>query len=109
LDQLDLVLLRPDGSLHGLELKAATPKNPLVKRDHNHVIVGGEVNDAFGQAINYLRELDESRHQILAEWRIDCRRASMTIVMGTASLPGTASLQRKPTRQSGPTTLTTPV
>lgn len=88
-DELDLVLLRPDGSLHGVELKKATIKGPLVKRDHNHVIVSSEVNDAFGQAINYLRALDESRHQILAEWKVDCRRASMTIVIGRSESPGT--------------------
>lgn len=88
LDKLDLVLLRPDGSLHGVELKKAAPDGPLVKRDHSHVIVGAEVNDAFGQAINYLRALDESRHQILAEWGIDCRRASMTIVIGRSESPG---------------------
>jgi hypothetical protein len=87
-DELDLVLLRHDGSLHGVELKKATLKKPLAKRDHSHVIVGGEVSDAYGQAINYLRELDESRHQILAQWKIDCRRASMTIVIGRSSAPG---------------------
>ncbi|MFJ9615649.1 Shedu anti-phage system protein SduA domain-containing protein [Streptomyces noursei] len=80
-DQLDLSLLRPDGTLHGVELKRAHIKD-LVKAQRNHLIVGPKVNEAVGQAMNYLRELDERRSQILVDFDIDCRRASMTVVIG---------------------------
>ncbi|MFE4828739.1 Shedu anti-phage system protein SduA domain-containing protein [Streptomyces sp. NPDC056672] len=80
-DQLDLSLLRPDGTLHGVELKRAHIKN-LVKVQRNHLIVGPKVNEAMGQAMNYLVELDERRSQILVDFGIDCRRASMTVVIG---------------------------
>lgn len=80
-DQLDLTLLRPDGTLHGVELKKANVER-LVTGQRNHLIVGAEVNKAVGQAINYLRELDEKRPQILVDLGIDCRRASMTVVIG---------------------------
>ncbi|MEU0986439.1 Shedu anti-phage system protein SduA domain-containing protein [Streptomyces sp. NPDC005953] len=80
-DQLDLSLLRPDGTLHGVELKRAHVKD-LVKAHRNHLIVGPKVNEAVGQAMNYLRELDERRSQILVDFDIDCRRTSMTVVIG---------------------------
>ncbi|WP_078853907.1 Shedu anti-phage system protein SduA domain-containing protein [Streptomyces sp. FxanaA7] len=80
-DQLDLSLLRPDGTLHGVELKRAHIKN-LVKVQRNHLIIGPKVNEAVGQAMNYLVELDERRSQILVDFGIDCRRASMTVVIG---------------------------
>ncbi|WP_161500733.1 Shedu anti-phage system protein SduA domain-containing protein [Embleya scabrispora] len=81
LDQLDLSLIRPDGTLHGVEIKKAEIKN-LVKRLRNHRIPGIEVHEAVNQAMNYLVSLDEQRHTILAEFGIDCRRASMTVVIG---------------------------
>ncbi|PNG93448.1 Shedu anti-phage system protein SduA domain-containing protein [Streptomyces malaysiensis] len=80
-DQLDLALLRPDGTLHGVELKKANIKR-LVTGQRSHLIIGTEVNKAVGQAMNYLRELDEKRPQILVDLGIDCRRASMTVVVG---------------------------
>lgn len=84
-DQLDVALIRPDGTLHGVELKQASIKK-LVTGHRSHLIVGPEVHAAVGQAMNYLRELDEKRHQILADLRIDCRRASMTVVIGHSGL-----------------------
>ncbi|MFD9246356.1 Shedu anti-phage system protein SduA domain-containing protein [Streptomyces sp. NPDC059556] len=80
-DQLDLVLLRPDGTLHGVELKKASVPS-LVTRHRNHLIAGREVDKAKGQALNYLCELDEKRAQILVDLKIDPRRASMTVVIG---------------------------
>jgi hypothetical protein len=82
-DQLDLSLIRPDGSLHGVELKLANiPK--LVKKHRNHFIVDSPVNEAVGQAGNYLRSLDEHYAHIRLERGIDCRRTSMTVVIGCA-------------------------
>lgn len=80
-DQLDLTLLRPDGTLHGVELKKANIDR-LVTVQRNHLIVGHEINKAVGQAMNYLRELDEKRSQLLVDLGIDARRASMTVVIG---------------------------
>ncbi|WFG46219.1 Shedu anti-phage system protein SduA domain-containing protein [Pseudonocardia alni] len=81
LDQFDIVLIRADGSLHLIEIKQANiPK--LVVPDHNHWIVGDDVHKAVGQSMNYLRSLDEQRAQILADFGIDCRRASATVVLG---------------------------
>ncbi|WP_326666974.1 Shedu anti-phage system protein SduA domain-containing protein [Streptomyces canus] len=80
-DQLDLALIRPDGTLHGVELKRANIKK-LVTGHRSHLIPGPEVHEAVCQATNYLRELDEKRAQILIDLGIDCRRASMTVVIG---------------------------
>jgi len=80
-DQLDLTLLRPDGTLHGVEIKKANVDR-LVTGQRNHLIVGHEINKAVGQAMNYLRELDEKRPQLLVDLGIDARRASMTVVIG---------------------------
>ncbi|MEU8507894.1 Shedu anti-phage system protein SduA domain-containing protein [Streptomyces brevispora] len=80
-DQLDLTLLRPDGTLHGVELKKANIDH-LVTGQRNHLIVGHAINKAVGQAMNYLRELDEKRSQLLVDLGIDARRASMTVVVG---------------------------
>jgi hypothetical protein len=94
LDQLDLALLRPDNTLHGVELKKANIKG-LVAGEHNHLIPGTEVHKAVGQAMNYLRELDEKRPQILVDLEIDCRRASMTIVIGHSGLVTTGATRQE--------------
>lgn len=81
LDQFDIALIRADNSLHLVEIKQANiPK--LIVADHSHWIVGDDVHKAVSQAMNYLRSLDEQRSQILADFGIDCRRASATIVLG---------------------------
>lgn len=82
-DQLDLSLLRPDGSLHGVEIKKARIER-LLKKQRSHFIFGYEVYAALGQAMNYQRSLDEQRAQILAEHRIDTRRSTMSVVIGSA-------------------------
>jgi antiviral defense system Shedu protein SduA len=83
-EQLDIPLIRGDGTLHGVEIKKANIKT-LVVRNHNHLGVGAHVHNAVVQAMNYLRELDEHRHIVLGKHRVDCRRASMTIVIGDSS------------------------
>jgi hypothetical protein len=85
LDQLDLTLLRPDGSLHGVELKQANIKRLVVKH-RSRFIVGPEVHEAASQAMNYICELDERRSQILVDFGIDSRRASFTVVIGHRNL-----------------------
>lgn len=81
LDQLDLPLIRNDGSLHIVELKQAKiPK--LIVNHRNHLAVGEEVSLAVSQAMNYLVGLDEQRAQILTDLKVDVRRATATIVVG---------------------------
>ncbi|MEU3030015.1 Shedu anti-phage system protein SduA domain-containing protein [Streptomyces incarnatus] len=89
-DQLDLALLRPDGTLHGVELKQANIKR-LVVKPRSHFIVGREVHEAASQAMNYLRELDERRSQILVDFGVDIRRASFTVVIGHRNLTTTGA------------------
>jgi hypothetical protein len=80
-DEIDIPLLRGDGSLHVIELKkAAIPY--LVEAPRSHCTVGPEVHKAVTQAANYLRSLDENRASILADHGIECRRASATVLIG---------------------------
>lgn len=80
-DSLDIPLLRPDGSLHVVELKKAQiPK--LIVKNHSHGSVGEDINLAVGQTMNYLRSLDEERYTILGKYEIDPRRASATVIIG---------------------------
>jgi len=80
-DILDLTLVRHDGSLHAVELKqACIPR--LLYTNHGVPTVGREVWDAFTQAMNYLTVLDEQQLSIERLLGADCRRASMTVVIG---------------------------
>ncbi|UYM05485.1 Shedu anti-phage system protein SduA domain-containing protein [Solicola gregarius] len=95
-DVLDVPLLRPDGSLHVVELKAANaPK--LVEQyrgakdrsvgvgglqEDVPLVVGAEANRAVGQVMSYLTHLDESRDTVLSRFKIDTRRASATVLIG---------------------------
>ncbi len=81
LDQLDIPLLRADGSLHIVELKRANiPK--LIIQHRNHVVPGEDVHLAVGQAMNYLRALDEQAAQIRQDLGVDVRRATASVVLG---------------------------
>lgn len=81
LDQLDIPLLRADGSLHIVELKRANiPK--LIIPHRNHLVPGEDVHLAVGQAMNYLRALDEQAAQIRQDIGVDVRRATATVVVG---------------------------
>ncbi len=94
-DVLDIPLLRADGSLHVVELKAANipklvrrhrgPARPDVAsttREELSLIVGSEVHEAVGQVMNYLAHLDEDRDRILSRFKIEARRASATVLIG---------------------------
>ncbi|MEV7213507.1 hypothetical protein AB0O31_10510 [Kitasatospora cineracea] len=86
-DQLDLTLLRPDGTVHGVEIKLAWIRH-LIIGDHEHRSLGAAVHRAIGQAMDYLVSLDEERHSILVKRaKIDTRRASMTVVIGHSKFP----------------------
>jgi hypothetical protein len=92
---LDIPLLRPDGSLHVVELKGAKvselvkqhrgtahPQVVAGQREEVPLIVGLEVHKAVGQVMNYLCQLDEDRDRILTRFKIDARRASATVLIG---------------------------
>ena len=94
-DVLDIPLLRADGSLHVVELKGANipslvrryrgpvdPQEVAGRREELPLIVGTEVHEAVGQAMNYLCHLDEDRDHILTRFKIDVRRASATVLIG---------------------------
>ena len=81
LNEVDIPLIRSDGTIHVVELK--TPVVPDLVREHrNDLIVGDMVNEAVGQLANYLKALDEQRHTILNELGIECRRSFGTVVLG---------------------------
>jgi hypothetical protein len=90
LDELDIPLIKYDGSLHIVELKKANIPR-LVRMPRSHWVVGPEINEAVVQAMSYLRSLDENRANILAELDLDCRRASATIVIGDPIFVGDAT------------------
>lgn len=94
-DVLDIPLLRPDGSLHVVELKGANipslvrrHRGPEARletgrgREEVPLIVGPAVHEAVGQAMNYLCHLDEDRDHILAKFNIETRRTSATVLIG---------------------------
>lgn len=94
-DVLDIPLLRADGSLHVVELKGANipslirryrgPTLPQEVRGHREelpLIVGTEVHEAVGQAMNYLCHLDEERDHILSRFKVETRRAFATVLIG---------------------------
>jgi hypothetical protein len=78
--ELDLPLLRPDGSLHVVELKRANVK--LVTHQRSRLIPNALVHRAVGQVMNYLLILDELRDDIQNHYGIDARRARGTVVIG---------------------------
>lgn len=97
-DRMDIPLLRPDGSLHVVELKGARIPTLVEQyrgtKDRQEVageleevplVVSSEVNRAVGQVMNYLTRLDEQRDHILNRTKIDVRRASATVLIGHPS------------------------
>lgn len=78
--EFDIPLIRPDGSLHIVELKRANVR--VVTHQRGKFIPNNEVHRAVGQVMNYLVSIDEHRSQILDKWDIDVRRAHATVVVG---------------------------
>jgi hypothetical protein len=85
--EVDIPLLRADGSLHIVELKRAMGlAPPLVVRQGASFVPAADVHHAVMQAVMYLVGLDENRHQIRAEFGIEARRASATVLIGHPAL-----------------------
>ncbi|MCK1817399.1 DUF4263 domain-containing protein [Streptomyces sp. XM4011] len=89
-DEVDVPLIRGDGSLHIVELKrAAGLSGPLVKQHRGAWVPTAHVHDAVSQAVNYLLGLDEHRDRIRREFGIETRRASAVVLIGHPSVqPG---------------------
>ncbi|MFW6692852.1 Shedu anti-phage system protein SduA domain-containing protein [Streptomyces sp. MAR4 CNX-425] len=86
-DEIDLPLIRGDGSLHVVELKRAmSMRGPLVKRYRGAWVPTAAVHDAVGQAVNYLVGLDEDRQRIFEDLGIETRRASAIVLIGHPAL-----------------------
>ncbi|MBE8518646.1 DUF4263 domain-containing protein [Amycolatopsis sp. H6(2020)] len=79
--EVDVPLLRPDGSLHVVELKRANTH--LVRKYRAFgLIVDRGVHEAVSQVANYLTAFDEDRNAIRGRYGIESRRASGTVVIG---------------------------
>ncbi|MEU6530458.1 Shedu anti-phage system protein SduA domain-containing protein [Streptomyces sp. NPDC046928] len=86
MDEYDIPLFCADGSIHIVELKGSYIKK-LVERQRSHLIPGKEVHKAVGQAMNYLRDLDEAGAAMETYYRrngieYDLCRARATVVIG---------------------------
>ncbi|MFE6156152.1 Shedu anti-phage system protein SduA domain-containing protein [Streptomyces sp. NPDC057889] len=87
LDEYDIPLVEGNGALHIVELKGPKIKD-LVKRHRNHLIVGGEVHQAVGQLMNYLKQLDQQGAAMEQAFRnehgveYDMSRLCGTVVIG---------------------------
>jgi hypothetical protein len=81
LDQLDIVLVTGNGSIHVVELKKANIPR-LVREHRNHYIVGNDVHEAVAQTENYLESLDGEAHTIKSKMGFEARRAFATVVIG---------------------------
>ncbi|MER8030941.1 Shedu anti-phage system protein SduA domain-containing protein [Streptomyces bauhiniae] len=86
MDDYDIPLFCADGSIHIVELKGSyIPR--LVERHRSHLIPGREVHQAVGQAVNYLRDLDEAGASMETYYKrngidYDLSRARATVVIG---------------------------
>jgi antiviral defense system Shedu protein SduA len=80
--EIDIPLIRADGSMQIVEIKRAMGIGNIVKRHRGKWLPSHEVHDAVGQAINYLVELDENRQYIANEFGYDTRRASAIVLIG---------------------------
>lgn len=78
--EVDIPLLRPDGSLCVVELKKANTQ--VVTHYGKAPVVTANVHRAIGQASNYLVGLDENRHDILTDHFVDTRRANAMVLIG---------------------------
>ncbi|ROS38934.1 uncharacterized protein DUF4263 [Amycolatopsis thermoflava] len=81
-DEVDIPLVRGDGSLQIVELKRSRAIRAIVKRHRGSLVPTSEVHDAVAQAVNYLVGLDENRSRIREEFGIETRRASALVLIG---------------------------
>lgn len=81
-NEMDIPLLRADGSLHVVELKCAMGARRIIKQHRGTWVPAAEVHDAAAQAVNYLVGLDEHRSAIRSATGIETRRSTATVLIG---------------------------
>nr|WP_253268121.1 Shedu anti-phage system protein SduA domain-containing protein [Streptomyces asoensis] len=89
-DELDIPLIRGDGTLQIVEIKRSMAlRGPLVKRHRGSWVPSAQIHDAVGQALNYLVNLDEHRLRIRDQFALETRRARALVLIGhPAAQPG---------------------
>jgi hypothetical protein len=100
MDGYDIPLFCADGSIHIVELKGSYITK-LVERQRSHLIPGRDVHQAVGQAMNYLRDLDEAGASMETFYKrngieYDLCRARATVVIGNpdhVNIPADESLK----------------
>ena len=89
-DEVDIPLIRGDGTLQIVEIKRSMAlRGSLVKRHRSGWVPSAQVHDAVGQALNYLVHLDEHRLRIREQFGLETRRARALVLIGhPAAQPG---------------------
>ncbi|MFI6012446.1 Shedu anti-phage system protein SduA domain-containing protein [Streptomyces sp. NPDC051243] len=89
-DEVDIPLIRGDGTLQIVEIKRSMAlRGSLVKRHRSGWVPSAQVHDAVGQALNYLVHLDEHRLRIRDQFGLEARRARALVLIGhPAAQPG---------------------
>lgn len=105
MDDYDIPLFCTDGSIHIVELKGSYITD-LVVRHRSHLIAGTKVHEAVGQAVNYLRDLDEAGASMETYYKrngleYDLSRARATVVIGN---PEFVNIPADPKRKLGAAT-----
>lgn len=80
-DQIDIPIMRGDGSMVVVELKRASAAS-IARNDHGYPVLTGEVHLAVQQAQRYLYELDRCADTLLIKHGFDARRATALVVIG---------------------------
>jgi hypothetical protein len=89
-DEVDIPLIRGDGTLQIVEIKRSMAlRGPLVKPHRGSWVPSAQIHDAVGQALNYLVNLDEHRLRIRDQFALETRRAHALVLIGhPAAQPG---------------------
>ena len=86
-DDINVPLIRPDGSLDIVELKPAMGLvGGIVTYRRDALVMTNQVIQAATQAMDYLVGLGESREEIREQYGIDVRRATITVLIGHPDL-----------------------
>lgn len=80
-DQIDIPIIRGDGSMVIVELKRAKAAQ-IKKTDHEYPVLSDGVHTAVQQAERYLYVLDKKVNELQMEQRFDARRATSLVVIG---------------------------
>lgn len=82
-DQIDIPIVRGDGSMVIVELKRAAATS-IDRNDHGYPVLTGDVHLAVQQAQRYLYELDRLADTLMLKHGFDARRATALVVIGVS-------------------------